>query len=235
MPDIPDTREQISDPRSVYQIVHIMEGVITSGTARRLAYLNVPMAGKTGTTNDSVDTWFMGFTPDLVVGVFVGFDEPRTLGSHETGSSTALPVFQAFMDKALKGQAVRPFPVPPGIQFMRVDHASGRFAQPGDSDIILEAFKSGSGPSYVAQSVLDGSAPLDLMGDGSETTDGPEMLFEEGGTGGADTDTGGAIPGAPPAAPAYQIGQPNPYGAPVYPMTGPNDNRSAQPTAGGLY
>jgi penicillin-binding protein 1A len=235
MPEIPDTREQISDPRSVYQIVHIMEGVITSGTARRLAYLNVPMAGKTGTTNDSVDTWFMGFTPDLVVGVFVGFDEPRTLGSHETGSSTALPVFKAFMDKALKGQAVRPFPVPPGIQFMRVDHATGRFAQPGDTDVISEAFKSGSGPSYVAQTVLDGSAPLDLMGESGETTDDPELLFEEGGTGADSGDGSLNADGSPPAAPPYQVGQPNPYGTPTYPMTGPNDSGTSQPTAGGLY
>jgi penicillin-binding protein 1A len=234
MPDIPDTREQISDPRSVYQIVHIMEGVITAGTGRRLASLGVPMAGKTGTTNDNYDTWFMGFTPDLVVGVFVGFDEPRTLGGHETGSSTALPVFQTFMEQALKGQAVRPFPVPPGIQFMRINHDTGAFAQPGDSDVIREAFKTGSGPGYVTQMVLDGSAPLDPNTTLEDPAGAPEMLIEEGastdGVPVADSDSA-----SQPVAPPYQSGQPNPYGNPVYPLNGPNDNRAAQPTAGGLY
>lgn len=158
MPEIPDAREQIADPESVYQIVHIMEGAIQHGTGRRLRSLGIPLAGKTGTTNDSIDTWFMGFTPDLVVGVFVGYDEPRSLGKRETGSRTALPIFKAFMEKAVKGQPVRPFPVPKGIQLVRVNHDTGRLARPGDTNVILEAFKDGNVPSYRAGPVIDGSA-----------------------------------------------------------------------------
>lgn len=162
MPELPDIREQIADPRSVYQIVHIMEGVIQRGTGRRLRDLGVPLAGKTGTTNDSIDAWFLGFTPDLVAGVFVGFDEPRSLGRRETGSSVALPIFKDFMAAALEGEAVRPFRVPPGIQLVRVRHDTGRLAMPGDEDVILEAFKAGNVPMTTAEQVLDGSAPLDF-------------------------------------------------------------------------
>lgn len=167
IPDIPDQREQITDPLSVYQIVHIMEGVIQRGTGVRLRDLGVPMAGKTGTTNDSVDTWFMGFTPDLVVGVFVGFDEPKSLGGKETGSRTALPIFKDFMEGALKGKSVRPFPVPPGIQFVRIDHDTGRLARPGDSTVILEAFKPGRAPiaNLGVNAIIDGSSPYDVMVD----------------------------------------------------------------------
>lgn len=164
MPQLPDAREQIADPRSVYQIVHIMEGVIENGTGRRLRDLGVPLAGKTGTTNDSYDAWFMGFTPDLVVGVFVGFDEPKTLGARETGSSVALPVFHDFMREALKDTPVRPFAVPRGIQLVRINHDTGRIAMPGDSKVILEAFKTGNVPVAAAAPVLDGSAPYDLSG-----------------------------------------------------------------------
>lgn len=218
MPQIPDMREQIADPRSVYQIVHIMEGVVTSGTARRLAYLDVPLAGKTGTTNDSLDTWFMGFTPDLVVGTFVGFDEPRTLGGRETGSSTALPVFQAFMEEALKGKPVRPFAVPPGIQLVRVDHHTGRLAQYGDGDIILEAFKTGNTPSFVAGPVLDGSSTLDPDTDvvvGDEVFGPGDVYTEDGGD-------GTAAPGVP-----YRGGTAAP--------PPPAGSGLSQPQAGGLY
>ncbi|MFA7429164.1 MAG: penicillin-binding protein 1A [Rhodospirillaceae bacterium] len=162
MPALPDVREQIADARSVYQIVHIMEGVVERGTARRLSALGVPMAGKTGTTNDSIDAWFVGFTPDLVVGVFVGFDEPKSLGARETGSSVALPIFQTFMKDALKDTPVRPFSVPRGIQLVRVNHETGRIAMPGDTKVIVEAFKSGNVPVATAAQVLDGSAPFDF-------------------------------------------------------------------------
>jgi penicillin-binding protein 1A len=188
IPAIPDQRDQIADPLSVYQIVHIMEGVIERGTGVRLRDLGVPMAGKTGTTNDSIDTWFMGFTPDLVVGTFVGFDEPRTLGNRETGSHTALPIFKAFMTEALKGKSVRPFPVPPGIQFVRIDHDTGRLARPGDSSVILEAFKPGRLPVATAGvAVLDGSSPYFSIDDD-------------------DSDGGRSGPGLPP--PSATVGSP---------------------------
>ncbi len=183
IPAIPDQREQIADPLSVYQVVHIMEGVIERGTGVRLRELGVPMAGKTGTTNDSIDTWFMGFTPDLVVGTFVGFDEPKSLGDRETGSGTALPIFKAFMEEALKGKAVRPFPVPPGIQFVRIDHDTGRLAQPGDSNVILEAFKSGKAPmATVGVQILDGSSTFDQDTDAVTDDDGFRRPLPTGST-----------------------------------------------------
>ena len=114
------------------------------GTARRLVELRRPLAGKTGTTNDSHDTWFIGFTPDLVAGVFMGFDTPRTLGERETGSSVALPVFRDFMAEVLENRASTPFRIPPGIRLVRVNPTSGEFARASDPKAIWEAFKPGS-------------------------------------------------------------------------------------------
>lgn len=180
MPQLPDVREQIADARSVYQIVHIMEGVVQNGTARRLNSLGVPLAGKTGTTNESIDAWFMGFTPDLVVGVFVGFDEPKSLGARETGSSVALPIFQTFMTDAVKDVPVRPFSVPRGIQLVRVNHDTGRIAMPGDSKVILEAFKTGNVPVATAGAVIDGSAPFDFSSAGDD--EAPSVVIDSNGT-----------------------------------------------------
>ncbi len=98
------------------------------GTGHAVASLGRPIAGKTGTTNDSKDTWFVGFSPDLVAGVFVGFDNPRTLGGHETGASVALPVFKEFMGDALKDKPPIPFRIPPGLMLVRVDHHDRRAA-----------------------------------------------------------------------------------------------------------
>ncbi|HEU4838494.1 MAG TPA: penicillin-binding transpeptidase domain-containing protein, partial [Micavibrio sp.] len=146
-PIVPDTREQIADERTAYQMVSILEGVVQRGTAARLAKLGRPLAGKTGTTNKSKDTWFIGFSPDLVVGVFVGFDEPRSLGKRETGSSTAAPVFGEFMEDALKDTPPTPFRVPPGIKNVRINADTGRAAQPGDKHVIWEAFVTGTEPN----------------------------------------------------------------------------------------
>ena len=146
-PDIPDTREQIADPRTAYQIVSIMEGVVQRGAAARLKSLNFPIAGKTGTTNRSHDTWFIGFTPDLVVGVFVGFDQPRSLGKRETGSSVALPVFKQFMEGALKDVTPMPFRVPQGIRNVRINADTGARARPGDENTIWESFLIGTEPT----------------------------------------------------------------------------------------
>ena len=149
-PLVPDERAQLADPASVYQIVHILEGVIRNGTGRRVSVIGKPLAGKTGTSNAAMDTWFLGFSPDLAVGVFVGFDEPRTLGPKETGSSVAAPVFRDFMAKALKNEPAKPFRVPPGVNLVRVAHDTGKPAQPGDSYVILEAFKAGTSPNSQA-------------------------------------------------------------------------------------
>jgi penicillin-binding protein 1A len=113
----------------------------------------MPLAGKTGTTNDANDTWFVGFSPDLVAGVYVGFDQPRTLGPHEQGASVAAPIFAAFMGEALKGKPPTDFRIPPGVRLVRVDAATGRLAEPGDRNVIWEAFKPDSEPS---EEVIEG-------------------------------------------------------------------------------
>lgn len=157
VPDVPDTREQIIDPRYAYQIVSILEGVVQRGTAVKVKALNRPVAGKTGTTNDSKDAWFMGFTPDLLVGVYMGFDNPHTLGAKETGSSVAAPVFLEFMQKALKDKPPSPFRVPPGIRMVQIDATDGTRAQPGDEKVIWEAFLAGTEPTEKIM-MLDGSS-----------------------------------------------------------------------------
>ena len=156
VPEVPDTREQATDPASAYQIVSMLEGVVQRGTGRRIASLGRPLAGKTGTTNDSFDTWFVGFSPDLAVGVFVGFDEPATLGSKETGSSVAAPIFKAFMKEALENTPAIPFRIPPGIRLVRVSAKTGRPARPGDGQVIYEAFKPGTIPTVAIDTYRDG-------------------------------------------------------------------------------
>ncbi len=158
-PAIPDNREQINDPRTTYQIVSILEGVVQRGTATALLSLGKPLAGKTGTTNDSNDAWFMGFSPDLVVGTYIGFDQPRSLGGSETGGSAAVPIFKEVMTEALKDRPATPFRVPPGLRLVRVNPANGQLAQPGDRKAIWEAFLPGTEPNPDRpQIVLDGSA-----------------------------------------------------------------------------
>lgn len=146
VPNIPDDREQIADEKTAYQIVSILEGVVERGTARRQKQDGRPLAGKTGTTNKSKDTWFIGFSPNLVVGVFVGFDDPKSLGKRETGSSVAAPIWGDFMKQVLKDSPPTPFRVPAGIKNVRVNAKTGRLAQPGDENVIWESFVSGTEP-----------------------------------------------------------------------------------------
>lgn len=163
-PVVPDDREQIADERTAYQMVSILEGVVQRGTGRKLAALERPLAGKTGTTNESKDNWFIGFSPDLVVGVFVGFDDPISLGKRETGASTTAPIFGDFMKEALKDVPPMPFRVPPGVKNVRVNASTGRAAMPGDQNVIWEAFVTGTEPNlddYVLDTkVIDGGAKL---------------------------------------------------------------------------
>jgi penicillin-binding protein 1A len=161
VPRPPETRAQIVDPRIAYQMVSILEGVVQRGTARSVASIGKPLGGKTGTSNDSKDTWFMGFSPDLVVGVFVGFDNPRELGSHETGSSVSAPIFKQFMGAALKDKPAVPFRVPPGVRMVRVNAATGRLPSAGDpGTVIWEAFLPGTEPRPGDSiTILDVAAP----------------------------------------------------------------------------
>ena len=157
-PEVADQREQIEDPRTAYQMVSILEGVVQRGTAARLKALNMPLAGKTGTTNDNKDAWFVGFTPDLVVGIYVGFDDPKPLGAKETGGSVAVPIFQEFMTAAMKDKPIVPFRVPPGLRMVRVNAETGLPTLPSDSKAIWEAFIPGTEPQDgQIRPVLDGS------------------------------------------------------------------------------
>ena len=170
-PALPDTREQVLDPIVAFQVTHMMEGVVERGTGRRALRVGKPLAGKTGTTNDSLDTWFMGFSPDLAVGVFIGFDKPSTLGKGETGSSVAAPVFKEFMELALKNRPAIPFRIPPGIRLVRVNPNTGLLARSGERQAILEAFKPGTEPTG-EEGVLDGSGPLASGAQGQGTPRG---------------------------------------------------------------
>jgi len=129
-----DTREQIIDPRTAYQIVYLLQGVVEYGTGRSVSVVGKPLAGKTGTSNESRDTWFVGFSPDLACGIYVGFDNPRTLGKVEQGATVAAPIFRDFMKGALADVPATPFRVPPGIEFVSVDRLTGDLAAQGSRD-----------------------------------------------------------------------------------------------------
>ena len=146
-PTLIDKRERVLDPMTAYQITSIMEGVVQRGTATVVKEVGKPIAGKTGTTNDEKDAWFIGFSPDLVVGVYLGYDKPRHLGRGATGGVLAAPIVRDFMKVALADKPAVPFRVPPGIKLIRVDPRTGMRAGPGDQRVILEAFKPGTAPS----------------------------------------------------------------------------------------
>jgi penicillin-binding protein 1A len=145
VPEIPDTREQIADPASVYQLIEMMEGVVQRGTATAVKAVGKPIAGKTGTTNDWQDAWFVGFSPDLAAGVYVGYDDPVNLGDNETGGHLAAPIFRDFMLVALKDAPATEFRTPPGLKMYRVNPGTGLPAGGGDG-AIWEAYKSGTEP-----------------------------------------------------------------------------------------
>ena len=163
-PRLPDEREEIADPRTAYQIVSMLQGVVERGTGRRVRDARRPLAGKTGTTNESRDAWFVGFSPDLAVGVFVGYDAPRSLGRRETGSSVAAPIFGRFMTEALEGKGAVPFRVPPGIRLVRMDLETGLPARPGARDVILEAFLPNTAPGGPAPEDPNRDRPADPGG-----------------------------------------------------------------------
>jgi penicillin-binding protein 1A len=147
VPQIPDPREQILDPRTAYQMVSILEGVVQRGTGTKVKAVGKPLAGKTGTTNDSKDAWFVGFSPDLAVGVYVGFDQPRSLGGKETGGAIAAPIFRDFMMEVLADRPAIPFRVPPDLRMVRIDLATGQRPTGEGGRIILESFKPGTEPN----------------------------------------------------------------------------------------
>jgi penicillin-binding protein 1A len=180
-PQLVDRREQVLDTMTAYQITSMMEGVVQGGTAIVVKEVGKPIAGKTGTTNDAKDAWFIGFSPDIVVGIYLGYDKPRTLGHKATGGALAAPIAKDFLKLALADKPAIPFRVPAGIKLIRVDSKSGMRVGPGDSGkTILEAFKPGTAPpdNYAVIGVADA--------DGRSLTVSPDVdrSFLRPGTGG---------------------------------------------------
>ena len=152
-PPLPHDATAVTDARNAYQMVHILEGVVERGTAKAASRIGKPLAGKTGTTNDAKDAWFVGFSPDLAVGVYVGFDRPQSLGRKATGGSVALPIWIDVMAAALQGQPALPFRIPPGIRLVRTDLHTGLLPGPDTADVIPEAFLPGTEPERQSPAV----------------------------------------------------------------------------------
>ncbi len=167
-PTIIDNSDQVLDPMTAYQMTSMLEGVVQRGTARVVQGLEKPVAGKTGTTNDYRDAWFVGFTPDLVAGLYIGYDQPKPLGRGGTGGQLSAPIFLDFMKMALADEPPIPFRVPPGMNFIPIDRKTGMLAHGEGPGVILEAFKPGTGPpdSYSIIGYTDASGrPLTVAPD----------------------------------------------------------------------
>ena len=142
-PKIENTNKRVLSEETAYQMVAILRGAVQRGTAKKLKSLKVPLAGKTGTTNDNYDAWFIGFSSNLVIGVYIGFDNPKSLGKFETGSKAALPVFKNFIENALFKQDFEDFEIPKNIYLTSLNYDTGRKSAPGEKNTIIEALKKG--------------------------------------------------------------------------------------------
>ncbi len=151
-PTLADNRQQVLDPVTAYQIVSMSEGVVLRGTASSVNALGFPLGGKTGTTNDYKDAWFIGFSPDLVVGVWTGFDTPRDMGEGETGGRIAAPIFRDFMRAALRNTQPTPFRIPGGVRLVRVDYMTGGLPTGATTQTILEAYRPDTEPTNATSS-----------------------------------------------------------------------------------
>jgi penicillin-binding protein 1A len=174
VPQLSDPRQRVIDPVTAYQVVSMLEGVVTRGTASSsVGVLDWPLAGKTGTTNDFKDAWFVGFSPDLVAGVYIGFDTPVTLGNGESGGVVAAPVFRDFMAVALEEAPKTPFRTPPGVQLTPIDGETGALARQGDPGMIWEAFRPGTEPTRFDVPDTEGFAPAPERPRGGISIAGP--------------------------------------------------------------
>lgn len=180
------SREAMS-PQAAYLMTNVMQGVVLRGTGYSLTSLGRPIGGKTGTTNDYIDAWFVGFTPSLSIGVWVGFDTPKTLGHGETGSRAALPIWKQFAENQFKGAPIEGFAVPQGIEFVRIDAKSGLLPGGPTEKTITEAFVEGTAPTQVTTSYDDTGTEIWSGGD----TERPAEPGERGG-GGGESQPGGA-------------------------------------------
>jgi penicillin-binding protein 1A len=151
-PNESSEEEHILTPQTAFLITHLLEGVVQHGTGWRARSLGRPVAAKTGTTDQFMDAWFIGYTPELITGVWVGFDEERSLGENETGARAASPIWVAFMSKILKDKPIKDFPVPEGIEFMKIDSKTGQVSL--EKDGLLECFREGTSPAQKAPSPL---------------------------------------------------------------------------------
>jgi penicillin-binding protein 1A len=176
VPVLADDREQVADPGSAYQLVTMMQGVVERGTGTAVKAVGKPIAGKTGTTNDFRDAWFEGFSPDLAAGVYVGYDEPDSLGKDETGGHVAAPIFRDFMIAALKNTPAVDFRIPPGLRLYRVSAATG-LPVSGSGPAIYEGYKPGTEPGQgppkrpSETENTDENAPADDAATDAGTTD----------------------------------------------------------------
>ena len=141
LPKIEDYNERVISEETAYQMTSILQGVVKRGTAKKLKSLNVPLAGKTGTTNDNYDAWFIGFSSNLIIGVYIGYDNPKTLGKFETGSKAALPIFKDFIEKALYKEDFKEFQIPKNIYLTSLNYDTGNKSATGEKNIIIEALK----------------------------------------------------------------------------------------------
>lgn len=158
-PFIPDDRMQVLDPANAYQMVSMLEGVVQRGTGTAVKAVGKPLAGKTGTTNESKETWFVGFSPDLVAAIYLGYDQPRTMGKRATGGGLSAPIFRDFMIEALANKPAIPFRVPSGVRLVRVAYKTGLRAKPGDDPVIWEAYKPGTEPGdYANVAIIEGNS-----------------------------------------------------------------------------
>ncbi len=165
-PSLPDTRPQVLDPITAFQIVSMTQGVVQRGTATIVNELGIPLGGKTGTTNDYKDAWFIGYSPDLVVGIWTGFDTPRNMGDGETGGRIAAPIFRDFMREALRDVQATPFRIPSGVRMVRIDPRTGLLPGPdvNPDDTIIEWFRPDTEPTRNVSAspfVFGGTDPID--------------------------------------------------------------------------
>ncbi len=141
LPNIESTSQKVISKETAYQMTSILQGTVERGTAKKLKPLKVPLAGKTGTTNDNFDAWFIGFTSDIVIGVYIGYDNPKTLGKNETGSKVALPIFKDFIENSLYKEDFKDFEIPENIYLTSLNYDTGIKSAPGDKKSIIEALK----------------------------------------------------------------------------------------------
>jgi penicillin-binding protein 1A len=163
----------VIDPMTAYQITSMMEGVVQRGTATVIKSVGKTLAGKTGTTNEAKDVWFVGYSADLAMGVFMGFDKPRSLGDSATAGQYAAPIFRDFMTAALRDKPDVKFRVPSQMKIVRVNRSTGLRAGPGE-DAILEAFKPNTGPP---DTFVNPSATSARGGDGRAVSSGTGGLY----------------------------------------------------------